>query len=34
MDIQAKMKGGLCEVRISGEMTIYDAAEMKPELMR
>ena len=34
MEIQAKMKNGLCKVRIAGEMTIYDAAEMKPELMR
>lgn len=34
MDIQAKMKNGICKVRIAGEMTIYDAAEMKPELMR
>ena len=34
MDIQAKMKNGVCKVRIVGEMTIYDAGEMKPQLLK
>jgi anti-sigma B factor antagonist len=34
MKIQAKMKNGICKVRIAAEMTIYDAAEMKPQLMK
>lgn len=33
MDIQSKMKNGVCRVRIAGEMTIYDAVEMKSRLM-
>ena len=34
MDIQARIKNGLCKVRIDGEMTIYQAVEMKPKLMK
>lgn len=34
MDVQAKMKNGICKVRLVGDMTIYNAADMKPQLMK
>ena len=33
MEIQARMRNGVRKVRITGEMTIYNAAESKQELL-
>ncbi len=34
MDIKVKRRKGLCKVQIEGEMTIYNSAELKKQLLK
>jgi anti-anti-sigma factor len=34
MTITSKIRNGVCRTRVAGEMTIYQAAEMKQKLLR